>query len=67
MNFNFQLFVGGTYKSFHQNNRGERIGQFFYNELRRQFPEISKQIPSEIDPFYQDELLSDFLSFLYNL
>ena len=41
-----------------------RVGQHLMNELGKVSPIAYSRIPSELDPFYNDLLLPDFLSYL---
>jgi len=44
--------------------QSSRVGQHLMNELNKVSPIAYSRIPSELDPFYNDFLLPDFLNYL---
>lgn len=44
--------------------QGMREGQHWSYRLHRLSPLASSRVPSELDPFYEDELLQDFIGYL---
>ena len=47
------------------NNPQMREGQVYFNVLYKMKPELANKITgTELDPFYQDEKLGEFLSFI---
>lgn len=58
-------FARTMYEQFNRNSEGQRIGQFAMNFFRRNFI-VPIPIPDEVDCFYDDRLLGDFLSWIEN-
>ena len=58
-------FIIETEQSFHQDNQGQRKGQFYYNRFRELFPKM--KIPDHVDCFYDDRKLKDFVEFIYGM
>lgn len=47
------------------NYPNERKGQAYFNTLHEMRPDLSEQVRgSHIDPFYRDEVIENFLSFV---
>lgn len=62
MNYNeFLKRVSGSAK---ESRQILRAGQHLMNELNKVSPLAYSRIPSELDPFYSDLLVPDFLNYL---
>jgi hypothetical protein len=54
---NFDTFLSEFYSSYRLNNHGQRMGQFFMNELSKVDLYLYRSIPADIDPFHNDKML----------
>jgi len=62
MTFELYLERSARRKSLHPS---ERMGQAYFNQLREDQPEVASDVTnSEIDPFYDDNLIGEFLTYL---
>ena len=59
----YNHFVCEMYSRFNRDNQGQRIGQFAVNFLRNNFIMVF-DVPDEVDCFYNDLLLGDFLTWV---
>jgi len=56
----FSSFYNQTIRSYNQDNKGMRLGQFFMNELARQ----NLEVPDDVDCFHNDDRFPDFVAWL---
>jgi hypothetical protein len=49
---------------YQEDSKGMRMGQYFMNELSKYDLDLYRQIPEEVDCFYQDKLFKDFIGWL---
>ena len=61
---NFNDFYNNTMRSYHEDNKGMRMGQFFMNALSSYSFYLYNQVPDEFDCFYQDKMFKDFIGWL---
>lgn len=60
----FNNFYNNTMRSYQEDNKGMRMGQYFMNELSKYDLDLYRQTSDEFDCFYQDELFKDFIGWL---
>lgn len=61
---NFNSFLCHFYSSFNAQPSEQRIGQFFMNELYRHNQELYRQVPADLDCFYNDVLLQSTIDWV---
>lgn len=54
---NYETFYENFLSSYCEDNQGQRVGQFFMNDLYKHNPELYKKVPADLDCFYNDKLL----------
>lgn len=60
----FLTFYQNFYRSYQEDNKGLRMGQFFMNELGEYDLELYRSVPMEVDCFYNDTLLLSCLEWV---
>lgn len=61
---NYNEFLKRVSNSARESRHRLRVGQHLMNELNKVSPIAYSRIPFELDPFYNDLLLPDFLNYL---
>jgi hypothetical protein len=64
MNFDFNVFIQEANQAFMKHEGNLRYGQFLYNFLWDKHPQIYNKITEELDCFYDDKKVPEFLRFL---
>jgi hypothetical protein len=62
---NFDDFMHNANQEFIKHLEHQRYGQFLMNYLYEKYPEI--EIPSEIDPFYDNSKIPDLIKYLHSI
>jgi len=52
----FECFYQDFILKYNEDNKGQRIGQFFMNQLADVNVELYRSVPVDLDPFYNDRL-----------
>lgn len=60
----FEGFYQDYIRSFNEDNKGQRRGQFFMNQLGGVNVELYRAVPPDLDPFYNDKLLNSALEWV---
>lgn len=62
--FNYDRFISHVNHTFLKIKDDVRYGQYIMMTLSEQFPEIANSIPTEIDPYYDNNKIPMLLGFL---
>jgi hypothetical protein len=60
----FNLWYLAAYRSWAEDNRGQRQGQYLVNDFFSLDPSQAQLIPRDVDPFYDDKRIPLFLAWL---
>jgi hypothetical protein len=60
----FEGFFQDYIRSFKEDNKGQRMGQFFMNQLAGVNVELYRAVPAGLDPYYNDKLLNSALEWV---
>ncbi len=60
--FNYDFYMHDAMQSFMSHSGNQRYGQFLVNYLHQRHPDIV--IPQEVDPFFDNSKVPDFLNYL---
>lgn len=57
-------FLQAAFRRYAEKRGGERVGQALMNTLWESNEALYRKLPSEVDCFYVDELVADFLVYV---
>ena len=59
-------FYDNTIKSYREDDKGQRMGQFFMNHLYFENNSLYQNLPESVDCFHDDKFFPKFIEWVYN-
>jgi hypothetical protein len=60
----YNEFHSNFYRNYQKDNKGQRIGQFFMNELHLHKKELYIRVPADLDPWHNDSLIGQCMQWV---